>query len=119
MDANPGNRALSPTLLLARTPHHRLWDDPSLGGALVNAGRPAEAIGPSKTALRLNPGLVEARLNLGNTLLGLGKPQEAIAAYRQVLALRPDFAAAHHNLAAALHALGQDDEARAELQRAH
>ncbi len=48
-----------------------------------------DAIASYREALRIDPELAEAHLNLGNTLRGLNQPEEAIASFRRALELRP------------------------------
>lgn len=62
-------------------------------------------------AVRLDPGLVEARLNLGIELSRQGRTAEALAQFEQVVRLRPHLPEAHLHLGAALARLGRYDEA--------
>lgn len=52
-----------------------------------------------RTALAINPELVEAHYNLGITLSLLGKVKEAELSYRKALAFKPNLAGVHYNLA--------------------
>ncbi len=70
----------------------------SLGLALSERGRPAEAIPSFQRALALRPEAPDTELNLGNAHLRLGQWAEAAAAYRRALAARPGYAPAHNGL---------------------
>ncbi len=60
----------------------------SEGTALVAAGRPAEAIGPFREALRLEPHSVAASYALAQTLLDLGRAEEGAAALEAFAGIR-------------------------------
>jgi TolB-like protein/class 3 adenylate cyclase len=89
---------------------------------LHNAGRPLEAIGKYKTAMRLSPYYPAWFLeDLGFTYLDAGQPDEALVAFEKFLDRKPSAAhAAHSHIGRALayHVLGQDAEARAEIAEA-
>lgn len=51
----------------------------SLGRALMDAGRHAEAIDPLKRALSINPNLSKAYQMIGQCQVQLGRPNEAVA----------------------------------------
>ncbi|PAW65422.1 MAG: hypothetical protein B9S34_11120 [Opitutia bacterium Tous-C1TDCM] len=70
----------------------------SLGLALNERGRPAEAIPAFQRALALRPGSPDTELNLGNAHFRLRQWDEAAAAYARALAARPHFAPAHNGL---------------------
>jgi spermidine synthase len=74
-------------------------------------GKPEEASQHYKEALRLDPDLVEAHMNLGNLLLARGEIQDAIAQYKDVLRLKPESAEAHNYLGRALARSGRAPEA--------
>ena len=82
-----------------------------LGNALLEQGRPDEAIRHLRRALQLDPSLVEAAYNLGIALASQGELDEAIGHYRRAIEIDPDFAMAHNNLGAVLHSQGKLDEA--------
>jgi tetratricopeptide (TPR) repeat protein len=90
----------------------------SLGLALHEAGRPAEAAVNFRTALKLRPNFAEAHGNLGNALIDLGQLEDAVHHYRRMLELRPDLAEAHNNLGNALLALRRFEEAVTSYRRA-
>src|SRR5436853_4620038 len=71
----------------------------NLGGLLLD-GSPQqlrEATTVLDQAVRLNPAVPEARLNLGIALLKEDRPAEAASQLREALALSPDYALAHQN----------------------
>jgi tetratricopeptide (TPR) repeat protein len=74
-------------------------------------GKLPEAVAELHEALRLQPNLPPAYLNLGNALHRQRKLPEAVAAYREALRLQPDLSEAHHNLGLALQDQGQLAEA--------
>ncbi len=75
----------------------------NLGLALINAGRPQEAIEQYETVLQQEPEKAAThRNNLAYALLGAGRTNEAIAQYEEALRSDPDSAEAHNNLAFAL-----------------
>ena len=74
----------------------------SLGAALADAGRMAEAIRADETALRLRPNYLTARNNLGHALIAVGRVNEAIQHLEESLRQDPNNAQAHLNLGVAL-----------------
>ena len=62
----------------------------SLGNALAKLDRPDEALVCYEHALRINPGLLEALLNVAEQLSYRGDHLRAIEYYDQALALQPD-----------------------------
>lgn len=70
----------------------------SLGDALRERGRCAEAIGAYETAVRLAPAYRDAFNNLGICLAEVGRPADARAAFQRALEIDPRFARAHTNL---------------------
>lgn len=74
---------------------------------LFREGRADEAEGEYRLALALDPGSVEARVQLGRSLHRQRKFAEAVAELRAAIELRDDVAAAHYYLSGAL--LGQKD----------
>jgi len=93
----------------------------SLGGALLRAGRPAEAESVFREALSLNPegaAAGQAHIGLAQALIAEKKIEEAAKELATYLVSRPDDANARMELAAELAELGKSDEALAELDRA-
>ena len=86
-----------------------------LGEALYFAGRPEEAIGLVKKAMRLNPKYpVWYLLNLGHAYFLTGRYEEAITTLKRVINRNPNFWPAYIYLAASYVELGQDEKARIE-----
>lgn len=86
-----------------------------LGGVLTWAGRPEEAIGLVKKAMRLNPIYPFLYLwNLGHAYFLAEKYEEAIGALKRVLVRNPNFHPAHVYLAISFSELGRAEEAQAE-----
>ncbi|SMC28254.1 Predicted O-linked N-acetylglucosamine transferase, SPINDLY family [Andreprevotia lacus DSM 23236] len=69
-----------------------------LGEAQVQLGQHEAAIAAYRTALQLQPDLLDAWLELSQLLAALGRHDELIDAYQHILVLRPDMAAVHNNL---------------------
>jgi tetratricopeptide (TPR) repeat protein len=89
-----------------------------LGALEADRGHDQLAIDLIERALRANPGLVEARLNLGASLRRLKRFEEALASYDEALKMRPDFADAHFNRGNILQDLKRFDEACASYMSA-
>jgi adenylate cyclase len=89
---------------------------------LHNAGRPEEAIGMYKRAMRLSPYYSAWFLeDLGYTYLDAERPGAALVAFEKFLDRKPSAmhaAISHIGRALAYHALSQDDAARAEIAKA-
>ncbi len=86
-----------------------------LGEALYFAGRPEEAIGLVKKAMRLNPKYpVWYLLNLGHAYFLTGRYEEAITTLKRVINRNPNFWPAYIYLAASYVELGQEEKARIE-----
>ncbi len=87
------------------------------GNALMNQGRPAEAVEAYRLSLQEFPNHAITLFNLGNALKETGRGEEAIEAYRSALVAKPDFADAAYNLAIALREAHRPDEALAAYQK--
>ena len=87
-----------------------------LGMARAMGGRPAEAIGPLREAVRLRADLLPATLFLGISYLELGRPRDAIEPLRQVVAADKDNVNARQALAEAYLALDRHAEASLQLR---
>jgi tetratricopeptide (TPR) repeat protein len=83
----------------------------SLGNGLIRTGRASEAVDEYISALRINPGYVEAHTNLGDALFLIGRTSQAIDQYEQALRIDPDYGHANINLANALVKTGRVSEA--------
>lgn len=71
----------------------------NLGTALVEAGRPGEAVPSLRRAVELDPGSSYARAQLAAALLSIGRAAEAEPELREVLRMTPDNPEALFNLA--------------------
>lgn len=94
---------------LARNPSAWMAHN-NLAIALVDAGRPAEALPHYEAALRLRPNSAEGENNLGYALLRLRRTEEAGEHFRRAIALRADYRQARANLAEALAVGGRSEE---------
>ena len=90
----------------------------NLANALVDAGKPAEAVPNYQQALRLNPGSGAAHRNLGLALQAQGQNEAAMAEFRAALELQPDDEGAEYQLANRLAEAGRLEEAIARYQAA-
>jgi tetratricopeptide (TPR) repeat protein len=89
-----------------------------LGAALLGRGEPDAAFPHALEAVRLEPGLVQARNNLAMARAQRGELAAAIAEYRELLRRRPDWASAHNNLGVALAETGRFEEAAGHFREA-
>lgn len=87
------------------------------GAILAMQGRLDEARERFETALRYNPGSVNAHGNLGKVYAMTGRTDEAIEQFRLVLEIAPDDARTVCNLAEALAARGDQEQAAAAFAR--
>ena len=90
----------------------------SLGSALAERGRDADAIRELREAIRLEPRLAAAHYNLGVLLARRTRDAEAMASLRTTLAIQPRDASAHVVLAALLERGGRRGEAAAHYRAA-
>ena len=87
-----------------------------LAAVLNFAGRPDEAIGFAKKAMRLDPNYPGSYMyNLAESYYLLGRHDEAVAALQDTLRRAPDFSPARRRLAVIYAELGREKEARAEV----
>jgi len=98
--------------------HHVLATNPdsyvahhNLGVALLEGGRPDEAIAHLKRALQLRPDNADVNIHWGVILAGQGRLDEALPYMRRAVELAPTHAEAHNNLGAVLARQGKRDEA--------
>jgi protein O-mannosyl-transferase len=70
----------------------------SLGNALLDQGKTAEAIYQYNIAVKLKPGAAISHYNLANALVAQGRNREAISQYNIALMLWPEYDDARHNL---------------------
>jgi tetratricopeptide (TPR) repeat protein len=90
----------------------------ALGDALVERGRPAEALPHYREAARLRPGWPEAELGLADAFAATGEVERALSIYRDRLRGDPQDARATGAMGLALLRVGRLDEARAALESA-
>jgi hypothetical protein len=90
----------------------------NLGVALMQSGRTGEAIPHFESALRVQPGYLDARVNLGSAYLLQRKLPEAESELRQALRADPGRAEGHAALGVALALGGRYDEAVEHLRLA-
>lgn len=88
----------------------------NLALALEHLGRRAEAETEYGAALRLDPGLEPAAINLGALLYDDKQLPAAIDVYRRALAARPQSVALRNNLGETYRAAGQAQNARREFE---
>lgn len=89
----------------------------SLGVALADQGRTAEAITAHRTAAVLHPTAADVHFNLAVALARAGQDAEAIAACRRAVALDPGHAGAWLNLSVWWRAAGKRRQAAAAAER--
>lgn len=98
-------------------------DDPRLlrlaGTAALLQGRPADAVAWLERALRRDPSLAPAHLDLGRALMATGVRGRAVAELRRAAQLDPTSVDAHLALGRTLLGLRRVEPARAALQRAY
>jgi tetratricopeptide (TPR) repeat protein/uncharacterized caspase-like protein len=90
----------------------------SRGLAYWNVGQYEQAIQDHQRAIKLEPGSLEAHLNLANDYLVVGQFDLANQAYMQVIAINPNFANLYNNLGLCLALLGNFDAAFQDFDQA-
>ncbi len=90
----------------------------NLGEALIQQGKPDEALLHLNEALRLRPGYPQALNNKAMVLSQHGQVNDAIALLQQTLAEKPDWSDARRNLGQILLDQGRYVESAAEFQTA-
>ncbi|MBS2009995.1 MAG: tetratricopeptide repeat protein [Cyanobacteria bacterium SZAS TMP-1] len=86
--------------------------------ALIQAGRPNEAVVQLKAALAIDPDLAEAHEELGKISLSSGNVPQAIEELTRACALNPGKASVHAALGVAYQYKGRQKEAIAQFNRA-
>ena len=89
-----------------------------IGFCQTRSGDNESALASFRSAVQINPALVEALSNLGSLLIQLERPEEAVTPLQQAIHNRPDYAEAHHNLGLAYAALQDIELAETALGRA-
>ena len=87
-------------------------------GVELQEHAPEAASRAYEEAIRLDPALVEAHVNLGRLYHEASSLKEAEASYRRAIRHRPDFAVAYFNLGVVLEDRGRDAAAITAYQRA-
>jgi Flp pilus assembly protein TadD len=90
----------------------------ALGAVLVDQGQNEQAVAHLSEALRLEPAIAQAHLNLGIALARQGKMDEAMRHFSEALRLQPEFPEAQNSLGLALARRGQVSEAIAHYTEA-
>jgi tetratricopeptide (TPR) repeat protein len=90
----------------------------TLGSALNNRGKWAEAAAHFRRAIQFKPDYIDAHVNLGIAFVNQGKRDEAISQFEQALQLNPNSAEAHYNLGDALAAQDRQAEAIPHFEQA-
>jgi protein O-GlcNAc transferase len=90
----------------------------TLGVALINQGRPHDALAVFLEAARLDPRSATANNNVANVLGELGRNEEALPYLQKVIEANPSLADARHNLGMLLQKLKRHEEAAASLDEA-
>jgi len=90
----------------------------NLAGALIEAGRGAEARPHAERAARLAPEAPQVHLTLGRVALDGGDVDRAVAAFEEAARLDPHEARAHYNLGVVAAERQRPDEAIAHYRRA-
>ena len=90
----------------------------SLGEALSYKGQNKPAEASFRTALDLNPNLIDARQDLAALLYSVGRENEAIEEWNAVLTLDPNNAEAHGRLALAYYYQNDYTQSQNHLRRA-
>jgi tetratricopeptide (TPR) repeat protein len=89
----------------------------NLGNALLELGRPREAVAGYDRALALDPDYADAHYNRGVALLALHDAHAAIASFDAVIARQPAYVMAHFNRGVAHDMLGERARAVADYER--
>lgn len=89
-----------------------------LGVAYLRQDRPADAVAPLETAVKICPELAAAHTSLGVAYRMTGQPERAVQAHEAALRIDPDQAGVHANLGIALIDLGRYADAERHLRQA-
>lgn len=90
----------------------------NLGAAYQKAGQSQQAMRCYESALRLEPGDLQALNNMGVLLVGRGRTDEAIRYFERAVELDANYVKALNNLGIALREKGRVDDALQKWQRA-
>ena len=86
-----------------------------LSYVFAKAGNYSQSLAHAREAVKLDPKLVSAKINLGSALLMKGNCQEAKSIYQETTSMDPKNADAHFLLATTMERLGDTSGARTEL----
>jgi tetratricopeptide (TPR) repeat protein len=102
-----------------KTTPHDAWAYYHYGAILFSRGSSDNqaAVANLNKALRLNPRLAEAYLQLGLIALAQGETEEGIRALERAVALDPGLATAHYRLGLAYQKAGKTERGKEELDR--
>lgn len=89
-----------------------------VGAALLEQGKPAEAIPSLRRAVELDPLLAEAHNNLANALSDTGRGAESLAHFVRAINLSPRKPSTYYNYGNALLEIGRPGEAISQQQAA-
>jgi len=89
-----------------------------LADALVETGRPSEAVRELDRVIKANPRFAPAYVALGTIRFKQGKPEQAMRLYHKALDVEPNLHSAHTALGFALLSRGRIDEAAAHFGKA-
>lgn len=105
--------------------HAELANDPNhvqtlvyLADAQIQLSHPEAAVPLLEKALRLNPGIELAHLDLGIVQANAGRQDEALREMREAVRLAPNDVNVHWRMGRLLKAMGRKDEAKAEFDKA-
>lgn len=87
-------------------------------GVMIESEDPNGARAAYERSLELDPGLIDAYINLGRLVHEAGDPRGAVRFYSEALRRSPDEALTHYNLAVAYEDLDRHAKARAHYERA-
>jgi tetratricopeptide (TPR) repeat protein len=90
----------------------------ALGAAYLEQSRLDQAVAALGRALRIDPDLTEAYVNLGTALSRKGDRGQAADAFRAAIRVSPGSSAAHNNLASLLNAQGDFEQAQYHFRMA-
>lgn len=91
----------------------------SLGAALLQQGRPEEALKAFDKAVQLKPDDIRLWIRLGSILIDLERPADALLSFQHALSLDPRNWEAAYRSGLLLHELGRSDEGMPYLNQAH
>jgi len=88
-----------------------------LGKAMLELGKPSEAIDAMGKALGQDPGDIDAHVGLGRAFMQLKEYEKASASYKRAVELAPSDSRGHYGMAMVCRNLGSTEEARRNLKK--